>query len=75
MCPMKVTRDTPDQLILENNPIWLAVFVSAFGLMFVAVGLFVMVDAFWPGMAFVGAGLFTIVVFNLAFTRRSQFIT
>jgi len=71
---MKVSRDTPDQLILENNPIVLAILISAFGLIFVAVGMFIMADEFWVGVGFISAGLISIVVFNLAFTRRTQFI-
>lgn len=71
---MKVTRETPDQLIIENNPIWLAVFISVFALVFVAVGLFLMSTEFWMGVAFTGAGLVVGVVFNLAFTRRTQVI-
>ena len=71
---MKVTHDTPEKLIIENNPIWLAIFISVFGMVFVAVGLFLMSQEFWMGLLFAGAGLVVIVVFNLAFTRRTQFI-
>ena len=71
---MKITRDTSDQLILENNPFWLALFISAFGLVFTAIGLFLISSEFWMGLTFTLSGLVVIVVFNLAFTRRTQFI-
>ena len=71
---MKVTRETPDQLIIENNPIWLAVFISAFAMVFIAVGLFLISTEFWMGVGFTVGGIFVGVVFNLAFTRRTQVI-
>lgn len=71
---MKVTRDTPNQLIIENNPVWLAVFISVFALIFVGVGLFLMRQEFWMGVGFTLAGLVVGVIFNLAFTRRTQII-
>ncbi|MCX7558614.1 hypothetical protein OS190_03485 [Sulfitobacter sp. F26204] len=71
---MKITRNTPDQLIIENNPIWLAVFVSAFAMVFVAIGLFNIGAEPVMGFAFIGGGLFFGILFNLAFIRRTQLI-
>ncbi len=71
---MKVIRDTPKQLIIENNPIWLAVFISVFGLVFMGISLVMLSEEFWVGCAFLMTGLVVIVAFNLAFTRRTQFI-
>jgi len=71
---MKATRNTPDQLILENNPIWLVVFINAFALIFIAVGLFMLPDELLIGIAFTLGGLLIAVAFNLAFARRTQLI-
>lgn len=71
---MKATRDTPDQLILENNPIWLVVFINLFALVFVAVGLFMLPDQLLVGIAITLGGLLMAVAFNLAFARRTQLI-
>ncbi len=71
---MKVTRETSDQLIIETNPVWPAVIISAFALVFIAVGLFLMSTAFWMGVAFAGSGGVVGVTFNLAFARRMQVI-
>lgn len=71
---MKVTRDTADQLIVENNPIWLAIFVSTFALTFIAAGLFIIQEATLFGAAFVLGGVVIGVVFNIAFVRRTQLI-
>lgn len=71
---MKVTRHTPDQLILENNPIWLVVFINLFALIFIAVGLFTLPEELLIGLAFTLGGLLIAVAFNFAFARRTQLI-
>lgn len=71
---MKVTRDTPEQLIVENNPIWLAVFVSLFGLIFVGVGLSLLGSETGMAMLFIGGGLAIGIGFNMIFIRRTQLI-
>ncbi|MGJ8615259.1 MAG: hypothetical protein ACSHWS_00375 [Sulfitobacter sp.] len=71
---MKVTRDTPDQLIIENNPVWLAVAVSAFAFLFIVVGLFTLQAEIFVGIAFIVGGSVIGIVFNLAFIRRTQLI-
>lgn len=71
---MKIKRSTPDQLILENNPIWLAIFLSLFGLTFLGIGLANL--GAQPGMAlaFMLGGLGVGVGFNMIFIRRTQLI-
>lgn len=71
---MKVTRDTTDQLILENNPIVIAILISCFALIFVAAGLFLMSEQFWFGLLFTISGVAIGIVFNMAFSRRTQLI-
>ncbi len=71
---MKVTRDTPDQLIIENNPIWLAIFVTAFGLLFFTMGLANLGTDLKLALTFMAGGLGIAVVFNMAFVRRTQLI-
>ena len=70
---MKVTRNTPDQLIVENNPIWLALFLTAFALVFIGIGFANLTTQ--PGMAaiFIIGGLVFAVVFNMAFVRNHHF--
>ena len=71
---MKVIRDTPDQLIVENNPIWLAVFVTVFGLVFLGIGLAVVSTEMALGLMFITAGLGIAIGFNMIFVRRTQLI-
>lgn len=71
---MKIKRNTPTQLILENNPIWLAVFVTVFALTFTGIGLINLTAEPMMGAMFVGGGLFFGVVFNMVFVRRTQLI-
>ncbi len=71
---MKVTRNTPVQLIIENNPIWLAIFVSSFALAFVIAGIFTVQSETFVGVAFIIGGLIIGTVFNIAFIRRTQLI-
>ncbi len=71
---MKVIRDTSDQLIIENNPVWLAVFVSSFAVVFIGAGLFSLQSDTFVGVAFIIGGLVIGTVFNIAFIRRTQLI-
>lgn len=71
---MKVIRDTPEQLIIENRPVLLAILISLFALSFVAAGLFTMPQEPFVGAALASGGLVIGVVFNMAFTRRTQLI-
>ncbi len=56
---MKVTTDTPDLLIVEDRPFILAVALTLFILVFVAVGFTVMMSGEWWGIIFalVGGGV------------------
>ena len=71
---MKVTRETPEQLIVENNPILLALFVSVFGLTFVGIGLANIGSDFTMGALFILGGLIIGIGFNMIFIRRTQLI-
>lgn len=71
---MKVVRNTPDQLILENNPWLLAILVCAFALIFVTIGLFTISSDLWLGVSFLFGGLLGGTVFVAAFVRRTQLI-
>jgi len=71
---MKVTRDTPDQLIIENNPVWLAILISIPLFVFLVVGIFTIKTDLSTGLVFVVGSLIMGVVFNLAFIRRTQLI-
>ncbi|MEP5729033.1 MAG: hypothetical protein ABJL67_06635 [Sulfitobacter sp.] len=71
---MKVTRDTAEQLIVENNPIWLAIFVSVFGLVFVGIGLSMLSTTLGSGLLFIMGGLIIGFGFNVIFIRRTQLI-
>ncbi|MEX0284298.1 MAG: hypothetical protein AB3N23_06775 [Paracoccaceae bacterium] len=53
---MKVTRNTPDQLILSNNPWVLGVILIVFILVFVGVGLTVFLQGDWFGLLFIIMG-------------------
>ncbi|MGC1503218.1 MAG: hypothetical protein WA782_03660 [Sulfitobacter sp.] len=71
---MKVVRETPDQLIVENNPVGLAIFVSVFGLVFFGIGLSVVGSEPGTGLAFMAGGLGIAIGFNMIFVRRTQLI-
>ena len=71
---MKVIEQTPDRLILENNPVVLAILLSSLALIFVAVGLFVISSDPMTGLATLAGALVFGAVFVIAFVRRSQII-
>ncbi|MEW9918383.1 hypothetical protein AB2B41_02110 [Marimonas sp. MJW-29] len=71
---MKVTRNTPEQLIVENNPLWLAIFISLFGLTFFGIGMANLGSDPGMGALFVACGLGIAVGFNMIFVRRTQLI-
>jgi|TARA_R110002049_G_scaffold44333_3_gene129764 hypothetical protein len=71
---MKITRDTPDQLIIENNPVLLAILLGLFALGFVGIGLFSLGDDTSLGLGFILGGMVFGGVFLAAFIRRSQVI-
>jgi hypothetical protein len=71
---MKVTRNTPDQLIISDTPWFIGIMLTLFILVFVGAGLLVMTEA--PVFGFIwmafGAGM-GIAVFAV-FVRRVQII-
>jgi hypothetical protein len=71
---MKIIRNTPEQLILENRPVWLAVGVTLFSLIFFAIGLLTLGDNPGNAVVFMVAGLGMGLIFNMVFVRRSQLI-
>lgn len=71
---MKITRNTPEQLIVENNPVWLAIFVSVFGLIFFGVGLSQLGSQTGMALMFMAGGLGIGIGFNMIFIRRTQVI-
>jgi len=71
---MKVTRNTPEQLIIENNPLWLAIFISVFSLVFIGVGLATIQTETSTGIAFLLGGVVMGAGFTVAFIRRTQLI-
>jgi hypothetical protein len=73
--PMKVTRDTPDQLVISNSPWLIGLMLIIFILIFVGVGLFVMTtEEFWIGLLFAGFGGGIGFGAFVAFVRRVQLI-
>jgi hypothetical protein len=71
---MKVTRETPDQLIVEEVPWGIAIGLVLFILFFAAVGLFLLSEGVWMGLIFLlgGGGLGFGALW--AFVRRVQLI-
>ena len=70
---MKILYNTPERLIVEHKPVWIAVFITLFSLIFIAVGLLMTRETLF-GLVFVGVGLFFGVVFSLVFVKRTQVI-
>lgn len=71
---MKVTRDTPDQLILANTPWLLGCALVLFTMAFVGPGLLIMYDGVWQGAIFAIAGGGMGCIAFAAFVRRTQLI-
>ena len=71
---MKVTRNIPEHLIIENAPAAMSILVIIFVLTFVGISLaFVSTDPLFGGM-FVFAGLFIGVIFSIVFMPHVQLI-
>jgi hypothetical protein len=81
--PMKVTRNTPDQLIIADTPWLIGIMLVVFVLTFVAVGVFLISEGTWAGLLFIiaggglGFGAFAVFVrrVQLIFDRPLQTIT
>jgi hypothetical protein len=71
---MKIKTNTPDLLVVEERPWLLGLGIILFTLIFAAVGLFMLTDGEWMGLAFllIGGGLGLLGFF--AFVRRVQVV-
>lgn len=71
---MKVTTDTPELLIVESRPVFLAIGLVVFILLFVGIGFAVMAAGEWWGIVFpvFGGGLGLVGLW--AFVRRVQVV-
>lgn len=71
---MKITRDTPDQLIVEDRPWLFALMIIVFTLIFLAAGLMIMAAGDLMGLFFalVGGGMGLLAFW--AFVRRVQVV-
>lgn len=56
---MKVTTNTPDLLVIDDRPLFIAIMLILFILVFVGIGLFLVSEGVWAGAIFglVGGGL------------------
>jgi len=70
---MKISRNTPEQLIVGESPVWVAVLLVLMGLVFFGIGLATVLSGEWFGLAFVAGSL---LPFGLlfVFVRRVQLI-
>ncbi len=71
---MKMIRDTPDQLILEDTPWLLGIAMIGFILAFVGPGLFLVMSGEWMGLFFAGVGGGLGVMALAVFVERIQLI-
>ena len=71
---MKVTRNTPDQLIIESKPWLIGVMILLFILIFVGAGLAMIAQGDWIGLLFAGFGGGLGILGFWAFVRREQVI-
>ncbi len=71
---MRVTRDTPDQLILADTPWLVGFFLILFILVFVGIGLTLLMNGEWAGLLFAGIGGGLGLLAFAAFVRRVQLI-
>jgi hypothetical protein len=72
---MKVTRNTPDQLIIENNPWLFGILLALIAFVFTCMGLLILASgAIFPGIAFLVVGLLITSVGTFVFIRRVQVI-
>ncbi len=72
--PMKVARNTPDQLIIAHTPWLIGFFLIIFILIFVAVGLFTMSETLIGGLFFALMGGGIGFAAFAAFVRRIQLV-
>lgn len=72
---MEITRNTPEQLIVENNPVWVAALLVVMGLIILGTGIALTIalpdDVF--GLTFGASSLFPFGMLFI-FARRTQLI-
>lgn len=71
---MKVRRNTPDLLIVEDRPWLFALMITGFTLLFCGIGLVLMMDGEWTGLVFFCAGGGLGLGAFWAFVRRVQVV-
>lgn len=72
---MKVTRNTPDQLIVENNPWFFGILIALIAFVFTCVGLLILSSGeILPGLVFLTVGILIATVGTFIFIRRVQVI-
>ncbi|WP_299300979.1 hypothetical protein [uncultured Litoreibacter sp.] len=70
---MKITRNTPEQLIVGENPVWVAVLLVSMGMIFLGIGLSITLSGELMGLIFAAASLLPFS-FLFIFVRRVQLI-
>lgn len=70
---MNITRNTPEQLIVGNNPVWVAVLLTVMGLVFLGIGMGIALTGALSGLIFCAASLLPFGLM-LVFVRRVQLI-
>ena len=71
---MKITRNIPEQLIIEQSTTGLLICISLFCATFIIIGLVIISTGSLFGAIFVGLGMILGVVFCMAFARRVQLV-
>ena len=71
---MKVIRNTPDHLILNDTPWLIGIMLAGFVFVFVAIGLLVSTDNLLAGLGFGGMGALLGGACFAVFVRRTQVI-
>ena len=70
---MKIARNTDSQLIVSENPVWVAVLLVFMGLIFLGIGLGMIFSGEWAGLIFALASIMPFG-FLFIFVRRVQLI-
>lgn len=68
---MRVKTDTPELLVLEDRPLLIAVFLSAFLLFDAAIVIALMAQGEWAGVAMLGLGIPLLLAGFVFFVRRT----
>ncbi|WP_138421652.1 hypothetical protein [Maritimibacter alexandrii] len=71
---MKVITHTPDLLIVEDRPVFIAIMLIVFTLVFLGAGLGILAAGEWWGLIFAGLGGGMGLLFFAIFVRRVQVV-